>query len=346
MKENRKANSSERNRGKQKMNEKILMQLSQITEEEQFLLVPDNRVPHRSLYAKPGRFLIERRHISGIVSGESTAAVCIRAHPRFREFPEHSHDFIEMMYVCSGSITHVFGTREVKVSTDHLILLGKEARHAIRTASKEDIGINLIISPDLFEVALAQIRRDSGLSTRRLEALLNRGADSYCVFDATENIPVRNLMENMLSSLTEQGKADSYLLQQSLILLLCYLAAIRDAEHTDTDDSYTEQMAKKIQNYIRTSYSTATLTEAAQMLGLSSPYLSRWICRHFGVNFKTLLMKERFAVAEELLSGSEMPIGDIIRHIGYENSSYFHKEFRKRYGMPPKSYRRFRQKQK
>ena len=50
------------------MQKQILQQLSKITEEEQYILVQENRA-HRSLYAKSGRFIIERRHISNLSFG-------------------------------------------------------------------------------------------------------------------------------------------------------------------------------------------------------------------------------------------------------------------------------------
>ena len=53
-----------------------------------------------------------------------------------------------------------------------------------------------------------------------------------------------------------------------------------------------------------------------------------------------LLMEERFTAAEKMLMTTDIPIGDIINNVGYENSSYFHKEFKDRYGMPPNEYRR------
>ena len=57
-------------------------------------------------------------------------------------------------------------------------------------------------------------------------------------------------------------------------------------------------------------------------------------------------MAERFGVARELLANTDMSIGDIIFHIGYENTSYFHKEFKKRHGMTPKAFRRENQNKK
>lgn len=321
------------------MQEQILQQLSKITEEEQYILVQENRA-HRSLYAKSGRFIIERRHISNLSFGESTAAVCMRPHPRFRGFPAHSHDFIEIMYVCSGSITHVFGNREITLETDELIVLGKEARHSIRSAGEGDIGINLIISIDLFETLLHSLRQKSQLSVAKLEALLHHGKENYCVFSAAESISVRNLMESMIDSVICRKAVNAYILQQSLSLLLCYLADMPDEAMTSGAESYETTMKQKIANYIQTSYSTATLTEAAAMLGLSPSYLSRLIEQSFGESFKSLLMKERFGAACELLRATPMPIGDIINQVGYENSSYFHKEFKRRFGMTPSEYRK------
>ncbi|MBQ9086914.1 MAG: helix-turn-helix domain-containing protein [Clostridia bacterium] len=321
------------------MQRQIIEQLSEITEEEQYILIPENPSP-RSLYAKSGRFIIERRHMSHLSFGESTAAICLRPHPRFREFPTHSHDFIEIMYVCSGRITHVFGKQKLVLNTDELIVLGRDTKHSILAAGKNDIGINLIISTDLFEVLLNSLRQNSQLPGKTFENLLKRGGLPYCVFDVSDSLPVRNLMESMIHSVICERNRDGYILQQSLNLLLCYLASMEEAKEPAAQDSYEEKLKKKILNYIRTSYSTATLTEAAHMMGLSPSYLSRTVCQSFGMTFKELLMNERFDAARDLLRTTAMPIGDIINRVGYENSSYFHKEFKKRYSVTPGAYRK------
>ena len=40
-----------------------------------------------------------------------------------------------------------------------------------------------------------------------------------------------------------------------------------------------------------------------------------------------------------LLTSSQIPVTDIIESIGYDNTSYFYRKFRERYGMSPKEYR-------
>ena len=83
-----------------------------------------------------------------------------------------------------------------------------------------------------------------------------------------------------------------------------------------------------------------TLTELARRLYLSEPYLSGLIVRLFGKSFKALLVDERMRRATTLITDSSMPISEIISSVGYENSSYFHREFKKRYGKSPLAVRK------
>ena len=317
----------------------IIKHLSQITQEEQYIMVENESAIH-SLYTDPGRFIIRRKNISSLAPGEPTAAISVHPHPRFCEFPPHSHDFIEMMYVCSGSITHVFNKNEVTVNTDSVIFFGKNTKHSIRTAAQNDLGVNLIISTDMFKSLLNDIRKNSDLRVTEFEALIGTQGASFFVFDCTENTAIQNLMENMIEHVIVEGNSDGYILKQSISLLMCYIAHAEEKSLSSGPSSQREKLQRKIIEYIRSSYSTATLSELANMLGFSTPYVSRMICNSFGLSFKELLIRERFSVACDLLCTTNIPIGDIINHIGYENSSYFHTEFKKRYGVTPKNYRK------
>jgi AraC-like DNA-binding protein len=52
------------------------------------------------------------------------------------------------------------------------------------------------------------------------------------------------------------------------------------------------------------------------------------------------LLDVRMNSAERLLTESDMPIGKIIHALGYENESYFHTQFKKRYGKTPLNLRK------
>lgn len=323
------------------MRSEILKMLTEINDEERTERSGDP-AEQKNRYSRSGRFIIERRHMSSIVMGESTAAICIRPHPRFHKFPSHSHDYIEIMYVCSGSVTHVIGGEPVRIDKDRLIIFGKDTSHSILAAGDEDLGINLIISTDLFESMCHRVKADCQNSDDRIEGLLSKGGTEYLVFSAEDSIEIQNIMESMIWSSICKKDGTPHLLIRSTELLLSYLYELSadDSRHKSEKSGYKERTKQKILDYIKTSYSTATLTEAAEMLGLSPSYLSRLICEYFGVSFKDLLMETRFETACYLLSYTDAPIGDIINRVGYENSSYFHKEFKRRYGETPNNYRK------
>ena len=99
-------------------------------------------------------------------------------------------------------------------------------------------------------------------------------------------------------------------------------------------------MVKIIENYIETTYRTATLSEISQQLNSSIFQISRFIKSKFGQTFKELLQEKRFKMAERLLKETDLSVADIVNNIGYENNSYFHKKFREIYGFSPANYRK------
>ena len=73
---------------------------------------------------------------------------------------------------------------------------------------------------------------------------------------------------------------------------------------------------------------------------LSLPTLSRMIKKETGFTFQELLMRKRFQKAVMFLIETELPVEEIAVNIGYENHSYFYRQFKARYGMTPNQYRK------
>jgi len=98
-------------------------------------------------------------------------------------------------------------------------------------------------------------------------------------------------------------------------------------------------MTMSILRYIEENYRTASLTEIADELSQSVYQLSRLIKEQTGQTFKELLQTKRLNQAVYLLTSTALSVEDIISAVGYENTSYFHRLFKNKYGMTPKAYR-------
>ena len=47
----------------------------------------------------------------------------MRPHSRFVEFPEHRHNYVEMMYVVQGNITHIIEGKELTLHKGDVLML-------------------------------------------------------------------------------------------------------------------------------------------------------------------------------------------------------------------------------
>lgn len=103
-----------------------------------------------------------------------------------------------------------------------------------------------------------------------------------------------------------------------------------------------EGLTATINAYFATRLKTATLTDFAKESGYSPAYLGKALRRATGHTFRELLAASRCERAAELLVSTDLPIGDIIADLGYENAGHFRTVFLRTYGEKPLEYRKKR----
>ncbi len=103
---------------------------------------------------------------------------------------------------------------------------------------------------------------------------------------------------------------------------------------------YTARMME-ISEIINNEYqNNLTLSELADRVHLSAPYLSKFFERQFGMTFLNYLAKVRLQHAVNELLQTDDTIETISANAGFPNSSAFVKSFKKEYGVLPSIYRR------
>ncbi len=83
-----------------------------------------------------------------------------------------------------------------------------------------------------------------------------------------------------------------------------------------------------------------TVKETAVALGVNANYLSTQFHENMGVNFISFLHQERSKQAAALLKHTNLQIQQIASIVGYNNTSYFTKQFLRFMGMNPSDYRK------
>ena len=314
------------------MDQVILDQLRAITAEEQAILDGHTDID-RSLYMQGQDNTVNAKKL--LAAGK---LITVRPHTRFIHFPQHTHDYVEMIYMVAGQTTHIVNGRAIRLGQGDLLFLNQSATHEILQAGAEDVAVNFIVLPEFFSEPLSMLGEEQSPLHKFLVDCLcgqNTGA-GFLYFDVSEVTPVQNLLENLLWILLRETAKRQRTSQMTMALLFMQLLA-----HTETlaADNEVDRVIWKVLRYIESDYANASFGELSRCLHYDTYWLSRQIKRATGKIFTQLLQEKRLAQAAFLLKNTDRNVVDIAGAVGYENLSYFHRIFAERYGRSPKHYR-------
>lgn len=317
------------------MDQELLRQLRKITPEEQAILDGHGDI-QRDLYTSRAEFIIDSRKLL-----ERGKLIQIRPHTRFAHFPRHRHNYVEMVYMCCGTTTHIInGTDKITLREGDLLFLNQYATQEILPASADDIAVNFIILPEFFDHSISMIEKENVLRDFLLSALSqNSSYSSYLHFQAKHILPVQNLVENMIWTLIQKKSGTNTINQTTMGLLFLNLSMFADTVNAGGAYQQEQRLVFSVLKYIDTNYKCGTLTDIARETKQPTYYISRLLKKHTGNNFKELLQQRKLQQAAYLLAHTTLSVESVIAAVGYDNSSYFYRKFREKYGCSPKTFR-------
>lgn len=316
------------------MDQKLLNALSVITEEEQRILDGRENIDQQ-IYTEKKELIVDCDKLL-----ERGKLIQVRPHTRFIRFPKHRHNYVEVIYMCQGTTTHIIDGNQVVLEEGDLLFLNQNAEQEILPAKETDIAVNFIVLPEFFNMAFEMMGEENNVLKEFLVGTLCRKNElaSYLYFHVSEILPIQNLIENMVWTIFYDMTNKRSCNQITMGLLLLQLLNYMDKMETGSTRFDTE-LAGTVLNYIEEHYKNGSLTELAEMMRYDVYWLSREIKKRTGKTYKELLQTKRMSQAAYLLTSSAIPVTDIIESVGYDNTSYFYRKFRERYGMSPKEYR-------
>ena len=316
------------------MNEELLRRLAQITPEERALR--DGEALDRTLYATGQGFEIEAAKL--LRQGQ---LISIRPHTRFAAFPRHSHNYVEIMYMCAGQTTHLVGGGvPVRLQAGELLFLNQRASHAIQRADAGDVAVNFIVLPQFFDFAFGIIGSTNLIGRFLLGTLKNGGGEiSHLLCHTAGLLPVQNLVESMIWSLLNSEPGARRANQMRMAMLLLDLLNHHDCIEVQGEAGQGSPLVLAALREIEDDCRGASLTRVAAQYHVSLPYLSALVRQATGSTFKELLQQKRLDRAQQLLRGTALPVQAVAEAVGYETTSYFYAIYKKTFGITPKEYR-------
>ncbi len=240
---------------------------------------------------------------------------------------KHSHDFVEIVYQISGQSTQGVNNQDIILSAGEYLILNVNQYHENHVTNSNVI--NILISPKFLSNIIIESSFD--LEVVKLK-------DIFLNYAHTTKYQIDNESRKSIETLISNFGAPTninYLIQRThLIQLLVSIyknTSFKLTGHSNhKDDLFT---------YIHQNLATATLNEYARIIHLSPSATSIKIKKFYNMSFLDILHDFKLTKSMELLTTTSDSIDTIISTIGYENSSYFYKLFKAKYGMTPRQYR-------
>ncbi len=186
-------------------------------------------------------------------------------------------------------------------------------------------------------IALCLEARPRGLPSQ----LLSR-ASSVLRFHADEAQVARLVaeLELLQGELERHAEAEHSALPSLINLLLTDVARLRPVPNDLMLCDGATQLVRDVFHVIESRYrSPIGLADVAKAVARSPAYLTHAIREETGRTVLQWIIERRMREAERLLIDTDQPLQTIANAVGYDNVSYFIRQFTKRHGAPPGGWR-------
>ena len=273
--------------------------------------------------------------------------VFIQTSGKHREFLGvfHKHTFIELVYVISGSATHVVGDRIFPATKGDLFIINYDTPHAFfwdENDAEPFIGYDLLFTPGFLDTSL--------LDSVRFESI-NSSFLFYSLFPGTQVGPDVHISGSSYNSFgdlfnkiyqeftyRENGYLD--LIRAYVVELIIKIFRKMSADSHSESFNRQTQIVDTTLDYLRQNYHKhLSLDDLAAQVFLSKDYFARLFRETTGMPISALLQQIRIDEACKQLVGTDTKIDDIAIDCGFNDIQYFYRIFKKVTGMTPRQYR-------
>ncbi|NLB90060.1 MAG: AraC family transcriptional regulator [Clostridiales bacterium] len=306
------------------MNQALIEQFSPPTYEESLLL---KGLPlQQEAYTDHQVFLVESQLFL-----QKNQSVGIRQHTRFVDFPTHWHDYVEMMVVLQGSVSHVMaGGEPICLQAGELLLINRHSSHHILACGEKDIAVNIIFKPSFLSFVAERLPEEHPLTLLLLDGLNSRQkGPAFLHFNLNTLTPVQKLLESIFYTLLPPYKEEtsSTLYQLEMNLLFSHLCHHPLAMVCPSVPHQENPLVVLLLKEIKEQFSSFSLKDFAKTHQVSSAYVSRIVKEATGFTCTALLQQVRLQQAKILLLQTDLSIKQICMAVGYSNTSYFYRLF-------------------
>ena len=257
----------------------------------------------------------------------------------------HKHNFLELIYVISGSAVHYIDDTEYKVTKGDLLLIDTDQTHFHKSETgvlfadmvllPEFISENLYSTHTAIDIFAYYLYNSEQFSTNGLPRT------PLIRFKGNDLIAADAIVNAMCDEILNRGSNYAEIVSSYLNIL--FYMIIRNIEATNSDRVMNDirDIIPGIIDYIeKHASSQISMNEMAKKYFYSPAYFSRAFKKNFGVSFSAYVQSVRVQKVIELLDCTTLSVEEISEKIGYHDKRELNRAFKNVTGTTPGEYRK------
>lgn len=272
-------------------------------------------------------------------------------HTNFSDLHYHTHDFIEIVYVCDGRGVHVYNGKTYPVTKGELYIINSGVPHCFYPTDEQNSEHLVVYNLSFLPEFIGGINIDLPLLTELTDLMLYKSLYAEeIIYTPDLKLPgsmrpqIEQLYEKMYLEFTSKGINYRELLRLSLCELLLKIHRFYKLNQDACDNNvstFRHQLIPDCIAYLKENYAQKiTMDELSDTFFLSRSYLSSLFKKATGYGVTEYLQHIRIEKACELLATTTLPITHISEQVGYSDYRFFNKAFKKITGTTANEYRK------
>ena len=239
----------------------------------------------------------------------------------------HSHEFIEIFYVLSGSCDHSVAGEIVRLhSGDAYILFPGEVHNHIREGMSSDFMYrDILIVPSYFKNLCQSYYQDL------YGEFLQNKIQKNILFTNNELFLLENLFVRYSNTTGPKNDTVTNLIIHNLISSFINQTLLKESNR------YPNWLLTLISELDRPLNFTTPPHELIGSFHYSKPYICNTFKKYVGTTITEYFNKNRITYAHSLVSTTDHTIEEICEMAGFSNISYFYMLYKKYYGKTPRN---------
>jgi len=255
----------------------------------------------------------------------------------------HTHDFIELVYIKSGSGYHKIDDIEFEVKKGDLLFINYGKTHSFQS-EKGFVFYNILLTPWFMSEELVNSENAIDLLTLNCFESFSTFSDVPKIsFSADEIVFVENMISEMEKEYYSKPRGYEQALKGYITILLIHIFRKMDKGNILGKE---KKIPAEILDYLDNNYNEKiTVNALAERCFYNPSYFSRIFSETFGMSITDYVLEKRFEKACQLLSLTDMTVEAVATESGFRDSGAIFKYFKKKIGITPTEYRKSKNQQ-